>query len=317
MTGGIKSTGVSRLSVTHYKKTLQKLSGKPHAQERRHLGLPCPLYVLGSSILTSQTVSHVLLRVSLFPLPISLRPLLNHILRLHHLFPNLLQLPLLMPFLLLAMRAESIKFLFITTAERIPIVLYKRLAIAFALFPLALLFFHHFHAFFVAVAVERDDLHAGKIALHKRFEFVEVNGGGAVGAAVVVDDEAVVCWILRRVIVRGPAAEISRGVSLLVERVFPFVGGFKAADEEFAGVGDVVADIAVHGVFGEKVDAKLLAGFGEAPSAVEAEDVCIDAAAAVIVDQVEELERHVFAWVGKGAVDGCFVVVVDAGVLVM
>ena len=132
-------------------------------------------------------------------------------------------------------------------------------------------------------------------------------GIGAVGAGVVVDEEVVGagvfgCIMVVVVVVGG------RGVGK---------GGFETTDEEFAGEGDVDADVAVHGVFGEEVDAELLAGFREAPEAVEGEDVGEDAATGVVVDEVEELRGEGFGGGGEGAVDGGAVVVVDAGVLVV
>ena len=67
-----------------------------------------------------------------------------------------------------------------------------------------------------------------------------------------------------------------------------FVGGLvrvlEAADEEFAGEGDVDVDIAVHGVFGQQVDAEFFTSFGEAPLSVEGEDVGEDAAPSVPMD---------------------------------
>ena len=111
------------------------------------------------------------------------------------------------------------------------------------------------------------------------------------------------------------AADIGRWVGFLVIGVL--AGIFETADEEFAGEGDEDADVAVHGVFGEEVDAEFLAGFGEAPETVEGEDVGEDAAAVVVVDEVEELEGHFFGGEGEAAVDGGAVVVVDPGVLVV
>ena len=35
------------------------------------------------------------------------------------------------------------------------------------------------------------------------------------------------------------------------------------------------------------------------------------------MNEIEELKRHVFARVGEGTVDGCFIVVVHAGMLVV
>lgn len=49
--------------------------------------------------------------------------------------------------------------------------------------------------------------------------------------------------------VGGSAVDFVRGVGFLFER--GFVRGFETADEEFAAVGDVDVDVAVHGVFAE------------------------------------------------------------------
>ena len=147
------------------------------------------------------------------------------------------------------------------------------------------------------------------------FEEGEEGVVGAVGAGVVVDDEVVVGWVFGGVLLGRAAADVSGGVGFLVVGVS--AGVFETADEEFAGEGDEDADVAVHGVFGEEVDAEFLAGFGEAPEAVEGEDVGEDAAAAVVVDEVEELEGQFFGGGGEAAVDGGAVVVVDVGVLVV
>ena len=50
---------------------------------------------------------------------------------------------------------------------------------------------------------------------------------------------------------------------------------------------------------------------------VEGENIGENAATFVPMDEVEEFEGHVFAGAREGAVDGCAVVVVDAGVLVV
>lgn len=87
--------------------------------------------------------------------------------------------------------------------------------------------------------------------------------------------------------------------------------------EELAREGDVDIDIAVHSMFRQEVYAELFAGFGEAPLPVKGEDVCEDAAAFIPVDEIKELESHVFGRGGERAVDGGAVIVVDARVLVM
>ena len=138
---------------------------------------------------------------------------------------------------------------------------------------------------------------------------------GPVGAGVVVDNELVVCRVLGRLFVWGPALDLCRWMRFLFFRVFP--GVLEAADKELAGPGDVNAHVTMHGVFREEVDAELFAGFGEAPLAVEGEDVGENAATAVEVDEVEEFESHVFGRARKGTVDRGAVEVINAGVLVM
>ena len=95
------------------------------------------------------------------------------------------------------------------------------------------------------------------------------------------------------------------------------VGVFEAPDEELAAEGDVGCDVAVHGVFGQHVDAEFFAGFSEAEEGVEGEDVCEDAPALVVMDKVEELLGKGFAGLGELSVFGGVVEVVDACMLVV
>jgi len=121
---------------------------------------------------------------------------------------------------------------------------------------------------------------------------------------------------------RGVGGPVGDGVGRVGGLAGTVVGGVvgaggEAADEELAGEGDVDINVAVHGVFGEQIDAELLARLGEAPLAVEGEDVGEDAAALVEMDEFEELARHGGRGGREGAVHSAAVVVVDARVLVV
>ena len=74
----------------------------------------------------------------------------------------------------------------------------------------------------------------------------------------------------------------------------------------------------MHGVLAQHVDAELLAGLGEADEGVEREDICEDARALVVVYEFEEMLSDGHPRVlAKATVDGRFVEVVHAGVLVV
>lgn len=182
------------------------------------------------------------------------------------------------------------------------------------------------------------------------FQGGEQFGVGSVGAAVVVDDEFVVfgvfcCGVcgcggvggLRAVaivvVVIGEdivgVIVVFVGVDFIVgwgEDFFTWIGAvtvsvsmrvFEAADEEFSTKSDVYAHVAVHGVFGEEIDAEFFAGFGEAELAVECEDVGEETATLVVVDEVEESFGHCWGGRGEGSVFGGAVEVIDTGVLVV
>jgi len=179
---------------------------------------------------------------------------------------------------------------------------------------------------------------AWKVRFQEVFELREQFGIGAVGARVVVDDEFVVRRIAGGIIVGGSSADLVRRMRGVATSLLgrPAMGVLQTAHEELAGTGNVDTDVAVHGVFAEHVDAELLARFGEAPERVQRQHVGVDAAAFVVVHEVEEFLGdvlgggagvgvlavfwggvHVVDRGGEGAVFGAAVEVVDAGVLVV
>ena len=109
-------------------------------------------------------------------------------------------------------------------------------------------------------------------------EDAEVFGVGPVCAGIVVDEEFIAGWISRgfvlgrlrltRVLVlRGTLGYLRGGLGVR-SMTWP-----NATDEELAGEGDVYADITVHAVFAEHIDAELLARLRESEEAIETDDI--------------------------------------------
>ena len=58
---------------------------------------------------------------------------------------------------------------------------------------------------------------------------------------------------------------------------------FEATNEELAAVGYVNVDVAMHGMLGKQIDAELFPSFGEAPLAIERDNISVNTAAVVVV----------------------------------
>ena len=91
----------------------------------------------------------------------------------------------------------------------------------------------------------------------------------------------------------------------------------KASDEELPRVCYVDADIAVHAMLGEEIDAKFLPSLGETPLTVQRDNIGENLTSFVIVHQVQKLKRQIGGRRRKATVDGRSVVVVYSGVLMM
>lgn len=73
----------------------------------------------------------------------------------------------------------------------------------------------------------------------------------------------------------------------------------------------------MHRMFGEQVDAKLFASFGEAPLSVKSEDVREDAPALIEMHQVKKLQGHLRRRMWEGAIHGSAIIVVDSRMLMV
>ena len=101
--------------------------------------------------------------------------------------------------------------------------------------------------------------------MHELFELGKHLGVGPVGAAVVIDDEGIVGWVIRRVTLRWSTGYIDWRMSLLVVRGAFFMGSLETSDEEFAREGNVDVHVTVHGVFTQQINTEFFACFCETP----------------------------------------------------
>lgn len=91
----------------------------------------------------------------------------------------------------------------------------------------------------------------------------------------------------------------------------------ESTHEELTRARNVNVDIAVHRVFREQVNTKLLAGLCEPQEPVKSQNIGEYAATFIMVDQLEEFPRRFFGVRLYDAVFGGRAIVVDVGVLVM
>lgn len=187
-------------------------------------------------------------------IPLELPPLsLLHLLAILSILPK--HIPLMgWRILILVLGLELIQLALVGTRNRArAAALAVDDVVALALLALALLALHLVHLLRVAVAVERQDVQAGKISGDVGFEQRQELGVGSVSAGVVVDDELVVAGIFRRVLFgRATVNFFGRVGWVVVVRRRVGLGGalcwlwgwrasgvLQATDEEFARKGDV------------------------------------------------------------------------------
>lgn len=183
--------------------------------------------------------------------------------------------------------------------------------VPFLVLPIPLLSLQTSHVVGILLRVQSLDLEARQIGFQELFENWEVLGIGAVGSAIVINDQLIVERILRRfrrIFLREFRSKILRCA---------IIGLRALAHEELARVRNVNRDITVHRVLAQHIDSELLPGFGEPPLSIQGQDIGEYPPALVVVYKIQELLRQVDRRRVKHPIDREAIIVIDTVVLMV